>query len=176
MHCFLMARATRRVEKIRILLADDNAAFRKNLGVFLELGRQFTVVGHARNGREAVEMTRKLRPAVVLMDVTMPLLNGLMATKQIVAGNPASKVLILSMHSSDEYADYAAAVGAVGFLEKTGSPELVTKAILSVLNGNKVFGPTVRNDRPAGLEDRTPSPRKTAPIRICDGGRPASSR
>jgi len=154
MHSFLMACAARRVEKITILLADDNAAFRQNLCVFLELGRQFAVVGHARNGREAVKMARKLRPAVVLMDVAMPVLNGLEATKQIVSANPASKVLILSGYRSDEYAVFAAAAGAVGYLEKKGSPELVTNAILSVLNGKRAFGPTISRRIAGGRKSR----------------------
>src|SRR5476651_704558 len=124
-----------RLKKITILLADDNAIMRQGLSTLLKAEGQFKVIGQARNGREAVVLERTLRPDVVLMDIAMPVLNGLEATRQILAANPAAKVLILSAHSDDEYIEHVTAVGAIGFLEKQTSAEILTKAIIEVAGG-----------------------------------------
>jgi DNA-binding NarL/FixJ family response regulator len=83
------------------------------------------------------------RPDVILMDIAMPVLNGLEATRQILAANPAAKVIILSAHSDDEYIERMTAVGAVGFLEKQTSADVLTKAIREVSKGNKFFSPSI---------------------------------
>ena len=116
-------------KKITILLAEDHAIVRQGLTALLDVDGHFQMVGEARTGREAVELAQKLRPDVILMDIAMPVLNGLEATRQVLAGNPAAKVLILSAHSDDEYIESMIAVGAVGFLEKQTSAEILTKAI-----------------------------------------------
>lgn len=97
------------------------------------------VVGEAETGRQAVQLTRKLHPAVVVMDIAMPLLNGLEATRQIRKDFPETKVLILSAHSDDAYVEQVAALGAAGFLLKQTSSEVLAKAIREVDKGRTVF-------------------------------------
>jgi DNA-binding NarL/FixJ family response regulator len=128
---------------ITVLLAEDHAIVRQGLRTLLETAGQFAVVGQAQTGREAVGLAETLRPDVVLMDIAMPVLNGLEATRQICAANPAAKVLILSAHSDDEYVERATAVGAVGFLEKQTSAEILAKAIIEVARGKLFFSPSV---------------------------------
>jgi two-component system, NarL family, nitrate/nitrite response regulator NarL len=131
------------IEKITVLLADDNAAVRKGLCVLLKAAGQLEVVGQARNGREAVRMAQTLQPDVILMDIAMPVLNGMEATRQILAANPAAKVLILSAHSDDAYIKRGTEVGAVGFLEKQTATETLTDAIRDVVNGKLFFSPDI---------------------------------
>jgi DNA-binding NarL/FixJ family response regulator len=131
------------LKKITVLLADDSAVVRKALCALLKTEGRLEVVGQARNGREAVKMAQALQPDVILMDIAMPVLNGMEATRQIHAANPAAKVLILSAHSEDEYIEGGAAVGAVGFLEKQESMETLTNAICEVAKGKLFFKPAI---------------------------------
>jgi DNA-binding NarL/FixJ family response regulator len=112
------------------------------------------VIGQAQTGREAVVMAASLKPNVVLMDIAMPVLNGLEATRQILAGNPGARILILSAHSDDEYIEHMTAVGAKGFLEKQTSAEILTKAIREVAEGKTFFSPTI-SKRMAASRERT---------------------
>ena len=130
-------------KQITVLLADDHAIVRQGLCALLNADGHFKMVGEARNGREAVELTRTLRPDVILMDIAMPVLNGLEATKQILAANPAAKVVILSAHSDDAYIESMTAAGVVGFLEKQTSAEILTKAIREVASGHTFFSPAI---------------------------------
>src|SRR4029434_3099552 len=100
---------------------------------------RFRIVAQARTGREAVEMAHALQPDVILMDIAMPVLNGLEATRQILAANPAARVVILSAHSDDEYIERTSAAGVAGFLEKQTSAEILTKAICEIAKGNRFF-------------------------------------
>ena len=131
------------LKKITVLLADDQAVIRRSLRQLLEAEGQIKVVGKARNGREAVTMAARLRPDVILMDIAMPVLNGLQATRQILAANPAAKVLILSAHSDDAYIERMTTVGAVGFLEKQTAAGILTEAIREVVNGRRFFSPAI---------------------------------
>jgi DNA-binding NarL/FixJ family response regulator len=97
------------------------------------------VVGEAQDGRQAVALAEKLRPDVVLMDIAMPRLNGLEATRQILKAFPATKVLMLSAHNDDAYVDTAIASGAVGFLLKQSSSNEVCRAIREVFGGKTFF-------------------------------------
>jgi DNA-binding NarL/FixJ family response regulator len=101
------------------------------------------VVGEAQDGRQAVASVNKLRPDVVLMDIAMPRLNGLEATRQILKAFPATKVVILSAHGDDAYVQDATAAGAVGFLLKQTSAHIVCEAIRQVRKGNTFFSPAV---------------------------------
>jgi DNA-binding NarL/FixJ family response regulator len=101
------------------------------------------VVGEAETGRQAVQLTRKLRPAVVVMDIAMPLLNGLEATRQIRKSCPATRVLILSAHGDDAYIEQVAALGAAGFLLKQTSSHVLATAIREIQKGSTFFSPSV---------------------------------
>ena len=138
------------LKKITILLAEDHAVVRQGLSTLLKTAGDFAIVGEAQNGREAVELAAQLRPDVILMDIAMPVLNGLEATRQILAANPAAKVVILSAHSDDEYVERMVAVGAAGFLEKQTSAEILTQAISEVAKGKSFFSPTIAKRLAAG--------------------------
>jgi DNA-binding NarL/FixJ family response regulator len=140
-------------KQITILLADDHAIVRQGLSALLNADGHFLMVGQARTGREAVEMAKTLRPDVILMDIAMPVLNGLEATRQILAADPVAKIVILSAHSDDEYIERMRAVGVAGFLEKQTSAEILTKAIQEVAAGKMFFSPSIAK-RMAGKENR----------------------
>jgi DNA-binding NarL/FixJ family response regulator len=130
-------------KRITVLLAEDHAVVRQGLCALLNADGHFSVVGQARTGREAVEMARTLAPDVILMDIAMPVLNGLEATRQILAANSSARVIILSAHSDDEYIDRTRAAGVAGFLEKQTSAEILTKALREIARGNSFFSPSI---------------------------------
>ena len=131
------------MKHITVLLAEDHEIVRQGLRKLLEADSDIEVVGEAATGRQAVALTRKLRPAVVVMDIAMPLLNGLEATRQIRRAFPETKVLILSAHSDEAYVEQATAEGAVGFLLKQTSSHVLATAIREVRKGNTFFSPSV---------------------------------
>lgn len=130
-------------KKITVLLAEDHAVVRQGLRTLLEAEGGFDVIGQAQTGREAVDLAATLKPDVILMDIAMPVLNGLEATRQVLAANPKAKVLMLSAYSDEEYVERTTAVGAVGFLEKQTSAEILTKAIREVAAGKAFFSPAI---------------------------------
>jgi len=137
------------MKRITVLLAEDHTIVREGFRQMLELEDDFTVVGEAQDGRQAITLAKKLLPDVVLMDIAMPLLNGLEATRQLLKLLPASKVLMLSAHSDDAYVKSASEAGAVGFLLKQTSAHDVCHAIREVMAGKSYFSPAVskRRDR-----------------------------
>ncbi len=142
---------------ITVLLAEDHAIVRQGLCALLNADGHFKIIGEARNGREAVDMARTLKPDVILMDIAMPVLNGLEATRQILAANPKAKVVILSAHSDEAYIERMSAVGVAGFLEKQTSAEVLTQAIREVMKGRTYFSPLIakrRSDAPSAPRDR----------------------
>ena len=133
---------------ITVLLAEDHKTVREAVRNLLEAEDDIEVVGEAKNGRQAVEMTKQLRPDVVVMDITMPVLNGLEATRQIHQDVPDTKVLILSVHNEAAYVQQAIELGAVGFLLKQDSIDDMPRAIREVQTANSFYlGPSVA--RPA---------------------------
>jgi two-component system, NarL family, nitrate/nitrite response regulator NarL len=131
------------MKPITVLLAEDHQIVREGFRSLLEHESDLKIVGEAETGRQAVQMTRKLRPAVVVMDIAMPLLNGLEATRQIRKDFPETKVLILSAHSDDAYVEQVTTLGAAGFLVKqTSSHELAT-AIRKIHQGETYFSASV---------------------------------
>jgi DNA-binding NarL/FixJ family response regulator len=138
------------MKTITVLLAEDHAIVREGFRKLLESEEDFEIVGEAENGRAAVEMTKKLRPTVVVMDIAMPQLNGLEATRQILRADPAVRVLILSAHSDDAYIEHLNAVGAAGFLIKQTSSHILGKAIREVAAGKTFFCPSISSR----LQDR----------------------
>jgi DNA-binding NarL/FixJ family response regulator len=131
------------MKRITVLLAEDHMVVREGLRKLLEAEDDLEVVGEAQTGRQAVELTRKLCPSVVVMDIAMPLLNGLEATRQICKSIPGTKVLILSAHNDDAYVEQAIASGASGFLLKQTSAHDLSRAIRTVHKGNTFFSPSI---------------------------------
>ena len=131
------------MERITVLLGEDHTIVREGFRKLLEMEADFEVVGEAQTGRDAVALVKKLRPAVVLMDIAMPELNGLEATRQILKAVPTTKVLILSAHGDDAYIQNATDSGARGFLLKQTSANVLSQAIHEVQKGNTFFSPSV---------------------------------
>jgi DNA-binding NarL/FixJ family response regulator len=131
------------MKRITVLLAEDHQIVREGFRALLKHEHDIEVVGEASDGRQAVQLTRKLRPAVVVMDIAMPLLNGLEATRQIRRDFPDTKVLILSAHSDNAYVEQVAVLGASGFLLKQTSSDNLATAIREVQKGNTVFSPAI---------------------------------
>jgi DNA-binding NarL/FixJ family response regulator len=131
------------MKRITVLLAEDHTVVREGLRTLLEAEGDIKVVGEAETGRQAVKLAKKLRPAVVVMDIAMPLLNGLEATRQIRKAVPATKVLILSAHSDDAYIEKVTALGAMGYLLKHTSAHVLSKAVREVQKGNAFFCPSI---------------------------------
>jgi DNA-binding NarL/FixJ family response regulator len=131
------------MKKITVLLAEDHQVVREGFRSLLEHENDIEVIAEAETGRQAVQLTRKLRPAVVVMDIAMPLLNGLEATRQIRKDFPDTKVLILSAHSDDAYVEQVSVLGAAGFLLKQTSSHNLATAIREVEKGNTFFSPSI---------------------------------
>jgi len=131
------------MKRITVLLAEDHMVVREGFRRMLELEDDMEIIGEAQDGRQAFVLAKKFRPDVVLMDIAMPLLNGLQATRQILKANPAAKVLMLSAHNDDAYVKNAADSGAVGFLLKQTSAHEVCRAIREVQKGKTFFSPSI---------------------------------
>jgi DNA-binding NarL/FixJ family response regulator len=152
---------------IRVLVADDQAMVRAGFRMLLGGEPDIEVVAEAANGREAIELAARWRPAVVLMDIRMPELDGLEATRRILAADDAARVLILTTFDLDEYVYEALRAGASGFVLKDDPPEQLLAAIRTVAGGNALLSPAVtkqviaqftRKPRPApprGLDELT---------------------
>ena len=139
---------------IRVLLVDDDALMRAGLEAIFSSDRALEVVGEAVDGHEALARARELRPDVVLMDVRMPALDGIAATRENVASLPDARVVILTTFEDDEYIFGALTAGASGFLLKRTSPELLIEAIKAVAAGDSLLSPSVTRrviDRMAAL-------------------------
>ena len=128
---------------IRVLIADDHGIMRKGLRLQLEQHEGIEVVGEATDGREAVKMAEQFEPDVVMMDIGMPNLNGIEATAQIVKRNPKTGVIILSVHSDEEYLLRALSAGAKGYLLKESADVDLLRAVQAVAQGKSFFSPTV---------------------------------
>ena len=131
------------MEKIKVLIADDHTVVRQGLRALLEAEQDITVVGEAEDGRQAVRLAVKLQPEVVVIDVAMPLLNGLEATHQIIKEVPSARVLVLSSYSDDEYVRRVTEAGAAGYLLKQTAAADLIRAIREARNGNAYFSPAI---------------------------------
>jgi DNA-binding NarL/FixJ family response regulator len=137
------------MKRITVLLTEDHMIVREGLRALLEAEGDIEVIGEAQTGRQAVQLTKKLRPDVVIMDIAMPLLNGLEATRRILKAVPATRVLILSAHGDDEYIRQAVTLGAAGYLIKQTSADLLSRAIREVQKGNTFFSPSIAKRLPS---------------------------
>src|SRR5215471_8328491 len=153
---------------IRVLVADDQSMVRAGFRMLLEGEQDIEVIAEAINGRDAVEKARRLHPTVVLMDIRMPELDGLQATRHILAADDTARVLILTTFDFDEYVYEALAAGASGFVLKDDPPEQLIAAIRTVAAGEALLSPAVtrrvikqfaqlrrHDDAPSGLDELT---------------------
>ena len=125
---------------ITVLLAEDHKIIREGLRTLLRRSPDFNIIGEAENGLQAVTMVGELRPDVVVMDLTMPLLDGLEATRQVLKTTPTTKVLVLTSHADPAFVDQAMAIGASGFLTKD-TAIVLPDAIRAVCQGMPFFSP-----------------------------------
>jgi DNA-binding NarL/FixJ family response regulator len=128
---------------IRVLVADDQALVRGGFQLILDAQDDMSVVGQAENGREAVALARELEPDVVLMDVRMPVLDGIAATRAIVGEGLATKVLVLTTFDNDEIVYDAMQAGASGFLLKSAPPARLVEGVRIVAAGDALLAPTI---------------------------------
>lgn len=128
---------------IKVLLAEDHTIVRKGIRSLLDDEADIQVVGEADNGREAIAKVEELQPDIVLMDHTMPILNGLEATRQIVKRFPRVRVLILTMHTNEEYIFEFLQAGASGYLVKQTAPTELVTAIHAVYQGDSFLSPSI---------------------------------
>jgi DNA-binding NarL/FixJ family response regulator len=126
---------------IRILLADDHTLVRQGLRRILEEQPEWRVIAETGNGLEAVSLAAELQPDVVVLDIGMPMLNGLEATRQIAKKAPAARVLILSMHADEVHITKAVEAGAVGYLVKDSADSELVKAVTATAGGTSYFSP-----------------------------------
>ena len=131
------------MEKIRVFLVDDHTVVRQGLRRILESDEEIEIVGEAGDGRTAIDLVQKLRPHVVVMDVAMPELNGIEATRQILKRVEGAKVLVLSMHGDDVYVRQALKAGARGYLLKDSEDLDLIKAVKAIRAGGSFFSPPV---------------------------------
>jgi DNA-binding NarL/FixJ family response regulator len=129
--------------EVRILLADDHAVLRDGVRMVLETHPGFKVVGTADNGEDAVDLARSLRPDIAVLDIAMPRLNGLEATREIRACCPATEVVILSMHEGEDYLREALRAGAAGYVLKRAAAKELVGAIQAVRRGESYLDPAL---------------------------------
>jgi len=131
------------MERIKIVLADDHTVVRQGFRSLLQAEKSFDIIGEAENGRDAVQVVKKLRPDVVVLDISMPILNGVQATQQIQKFNHKIKILILSMYMDEEYVREVFHAGAAGYILKQTSGTELVKAIKEVNRGNAYLSPSI---------------------------------
>ena len=129
--------------RITVLLADDHTVLRQGIRALLETQPDMAVVGEATNGREAVELARKLHPAVILMDISMPILNGLEATRQIKKELPECQVVVLTMHENEEYLVNILQAGATGYVLKQAADRELIEAVRIASRGDTYLYPRI---------------------------------
>jgi DNA-binding NarL/FixJ family response regulator len=129
----------------RVLIADDQTLFRSGLAGLLSQDRRVTVIGQAVDGGEAVKLATTLKPDVVLMDVKMPNMDGVEATRRIIADLPQIKILILTTFDADTFVLQALRAGASGYVLKDSQPQAIVSSILAVLSGERVMASVVAN-------------------------------
>lgn len=144
--------------KTRILIADDHDVVRRGLRALLHSFPDFTVIAEASDGEEAVRLARERKPDVILMDISMPHLDGIEATTRIMQQQPDARVVILSVHEDEEYVQRILKAGARGFVLKNASRKEIAQAIRSALSGERFFSPGISRLIVDGFIKRSASP------------------
>jgi DNA-binding NarL/FixJ family response regulator len=139
---------------IRVILADDHAVVRAGLKAVLGAAKDIQVVGEASNGRDAIAMIERLDPDVVLMDLTMPEMDGVAATKELVSRKSRTRVLVLTMHAEDEYLVPLLEAGASGYLVKSAADRELVDAVRAVAHGDTYVQPSAARALARGLRRR----------------------
>jgi DNA-binding NarL/FixJ family response regulator len=152
---------------IRVLIADDQALVRGGFRMILDAQKDIEVVGEASDGQEALTQARELEPDVVLMDIRMPELDGLEATRQLVSGDGAARVLMLTTFDLDEYVYEAMKAGASGFLLKDVRPEQLAEAVRVVAAGESLLAPAITQRLIAEFV-RRPLPGSGQPVELSE--------
>jgi DNA-binding NarL/FixJ family response regulator len=147
--------------KLRILIADDHEVVRRGLSALLQAHEGWEVCGEAKDGREAVEMARQLKPDIVILDIGMPILNGLAATRQLVHQNPQQKMIVLTITDSDQVIREALDAGARGFVLKSDAVRDLVSAVEAVQHNRMFFTSRVNDMVLAGFLDKGISPSAT---------------
>lgn len=169
-------------EVIRILVADDHPLMRHALINFLEKQPDFKVIAEAENGEEAMKRALDLVPDVVIMDISMPVMNGLEATRQIKAKHPQIAILVLTVHTDSEHVLSILETGAAGYLTKSVFGNEIINSIRSVMAGEAVLTPSIlqqivkkvprKVDKPVTMEvHKTPTPRELEILKLAASGR-----
>lgn len=168
---------TDKLEKvITVVLADDHTIVRDGLKALLEAETDIRVVGEASTGRDAVEMVQAFSPAVAVLDISMPNLNGLQAAQQILTSPSQTKVLILSMYTDEEFVRQVMSIGASGYLVKQTAASDLLKAIREVNKGNAFFSPAIarvlleQHRKSPAENSRTLTPREIEVLRLIARG------
>ena len=154
---------------ISVLLVDDEELVRFGLRTVLEAAGDFVVVGEAGNGADGVAAARELKPAVVLMDIRMPVMDGLTATEQILALPDPPQVAVLTTFHVDEYVYAALAAGAAGFLLKDTPPRQIAAAVRAVADGTASLSPAVTTTLIESYVERKAVPRRVEALRKVEG-------
>ncbi len=141
--------------RIRVLIADDHAILRSGVRLLIEAESDMEVIGEAGDGVEAVELTRSLKPDVVVMDISMPEMSGIEATRAIKAELDQTNIVGLTMHSNDTYFFELLKAGAAGYVVKGGSPHELTDAIRAAARGEAYIHPTLASKLIQGFTERT---------------------
>src|SRR6185503_8339241 len=142
---------------IRVVLADDHAVVRAGLKAVLGTARDITVVGEASNGREAVAVAERLKPDVIVMDLSMPELDGTGATKEIVAKGNGVRVLVLTMHTEDEYLLPLLEAGAAGYLVKSVADRELVTAVRAIAHGDPYVSSSASRLLVKGIQKKDPA-------------------
>jgi DNA-binding NarL/FixJ family response regulator len=153
---------------VKILLADDHQIMRDGLRSLIEQQHGMEVVAEAENGRAAVKLTRKFRPDVIVMDINMPDLNGIDATRQIVAEFPGTKVIAFSMHTDHQFVVGALKAGVSGYLQKDSAFEELERAIRTVISNQTYLSPKIAGDVVGGYVEKLVADESAAPASLTD--------